>query len=654
MSPRPTCLPALFLCVACHAAGAQPAALGSTSDGLLDLRAMVEGYEVDDGSLRSFYQVPVSERRLQRLDTFDRAWAERLDEVEFADLDTQARIDHVLLRLHVEQNQALRATEREHLARSAELLPFAAEIVALEEARWRLAPVDASAAADRLAALAKEVEAVRERVEAGLEAKKKTDRMDGDVDGDAEGDAEGEGEDSSSDLPEGGDRASDTAESDETTPIVVDAVLARRTAGQLDAVRRALRTWRDHYAAYEPSFGWWTDEPYEQLTEEIESYRKTLREKVAKQTGDDDDPILGDPIGRDALLRDLRHEMIPYSPEQLLRIGEEQLAWCTEQMLVAARELGDGDDWHAALARVKALHVPPGGQDALVVSQALAAVAFLEEHDLVTVPELCAETWRITMLDEQRQRFLPFAAYGGQEMLVAYPTEGMDHESKLESMRGNNIHFSRIVTPHELIPGHHLQSYMAQRHRPYRAMFHTPFLGEGWALYWEMRLWELEWAQSPENRIGMLFWRMHRAARIVVSLRFHLGVMDPDEMIEFLIDRVGHERDGATSEVRRYVSGGYGPLYQCAYMLGGLQLRALHREMVESGRMTEREFHDAVLRQGPIPVELIRAALRDEPPAKEHVAQWRFLGDVEPVVVEVGDGDGDGDGDGGPAESGEG
>jgi uncharacterized protein (DUF885 family) len=98
----------------------------------------------------------------------------------------------------------------------------------------------------------------------------------------------------------------------------------------------------------------------------------------------------------------------------------------------------------------------------------------------------------------------------------------------------------------------------------------------------------------------MLFWRMHRCARIIVSLKFHLGKMKPKEMVDFLVDRVGHERFGATSEVRRFIGEAYSPLYQCAYMIGGLQLRALHKEIVGAGKMKEREFNDTVLSYHPI------------------------------------------------------
>jgi len=200
----------------------------------------------------------------------------------------------------------------------------------------------------------------------------------------------------------------------------------------------------------------------------------------------------------------------------------------------------------------------------------------------------------------------------------------MDHADKLMSMRGNNLHYSRAVVHHELIPGHHLQGYMAQRWNTQRRMFRSPFLVEGWALYWEMRLYDMDFPATPEDRIGMLFWRSHRCARIIFSLKFHLGEWSPEECIDFLVENVGHERRNATAEVRRSIQGGYGPLYQAAYMTGGLQLLALHKELVANGPYNEKQFHDAVLRQNSIAIEYLRAALNAEPLTKDFPVTWRF------------------------------
>jgi uncharacterized protein (DUF885 family) len=169
---------------------------------------------------------------------------------------------------------------------------------------------------------------------------------------------------------------------------------------------------------------------------------------------------------------------------------------------------------------------------------------------------------------------------------------------------------------------------MASRYRVYRSVFTTPFWTEGGALYWEMLFWDMNFARSPENRIGMLFWRMHRSARIVFSLSFHLEKMTPEECIELLVNKVGHERDNATAEVRRSFGGDYGPLYQCAYLLGGLQLRGLRRELVDSGKMTNRQFHDAVLKTNRIPIEMVRASLTNQKLTREFSSGWRFYGDI--------------------------
>jgi len=192
------------------------------------------------------------------------------------------------------------------------------------------------------------------------------------------------------------------------------------------------------------------------------------------------------------------------------------------------------------------------------------------------------------------------------------------------SMRGNNVPFCRATVHHEVIPGHHLQGFMAERYRSYRRAFRTAFLVEGWPLYWELTLYDLGFDKTPEQKIGALFWRMHRCARIIFSLNFHLEKMTPQECIELLVNRVGHERDNATAEVRRSFDGSYGPLYQIAYLIGGLQQYAMHKELVDSGKMTNRAFNDALLKENRIPIEMLRAAIINQKLTRDFVTNWRF------------------------------
>src|SRR5262249_58740815 len=85
----------------------------------------------------------------------------------------------------------------------------------------------------------------------------------------------------------------------------------------------------------------------------------------------------------------------------------------------------------------------------------------------VPLPPLAAETWRMDMMSPERQRYNPFFT-GGEVITVSFPTDTMTHEQKLQSLRGNNIHFSRATVHHELIPGHHLQQFMTQRYQSQR------------------------------------------------------------------------------------------------------------------------------------------------------------------------------------------
>ena len=59
-------------------------------------------------------------------------------------------------------------------------------------------------------------------------------------------------------------------------------------------------------------------------------------------------------------------------------------------------------------------------------------------------------------------------------------------------------------------------------------------------------------------------------------------------------------------------------------MLGGLQIRVLHHELVDSGKMTNREFHDAFLKENRMPIEMVRALLEKEPLTKDFTSKWKF------------------------------
>jgi uncharacterized protein (DUF885 family) len=143
-----------------------------------------------------------------------------------------------------------------------------------------------------------------------------------------------------------------------------------------------------------------------------------------------------------------------------------------------------------------------------------------------------------------------------------------------------------------------------------------------------MLLWNLGFPKTPEERAGMLFWRMHRCARIIFTMNFHLGLWTPQQCVDFLVNSVGHERDNAAAEVRRSFNGSVPALYQSAYMLGALQFRTLHADLVDSGKMSNRDFHDAILREGQMPIEMLRAVLTNQKLGRNFQTSWKFYGTI--------------------------
>jgi uncharacterized protein (DUF885 family) len=542
-----------------------------------ELRPVIERFSSDRGSLSRFYNIPVSAARQTRMKQFYNEWLARIAQFDFDKLSHAGQIDYLLFKNHLDYELRQLDIQAGQLAETEPLAPFARTIIELHEARRRMDPINPQKLAALLNELNKQIAAARASIEAAVKA----------------------------------------------DPNKFKKTVANRAATQLAGLRGTLKTWFDYYNGYDPLFSWWVGEPYKQLDQSLQAHVVFLREKLVGVKADDREAIIGNPIGREALLSDLQYEMISYSPEELIRLANQEFAWCEAEMLKASRDLGYGDDWKKALEHVKNLYVEPGRQTQLVRELALEAIEFLDKHDLVTVPKLARDTWRMEMMSPERQLVSPFFL-GGESIIVSYPTSTMSHEAKLMSMRGNNPHFSRATVHHELFPGHGLQQFMTARYRTYRAPFGTPFWTEGWSLYWEFLLWDMKFPRSPEDRIGMLFWRMHRCARIIFSLSFHLEQMTPQQCIELLVNRVGHELDNATAEVRRSFAGDYGPLYQAAYMLGGLQFYALHRELTGSGKMTSRAFHDAILKENRLPVEMVRALLTKQKLTRDYTANWKF------------------------------
>ena len=577
-----------------------------------DLAVVVDRFSVDRAALARRYDGEGSPRQRARMREFYDGWRAQLRDLDFGKLNSEGKADFVLLDNHLTYQLALIDRQEQQRAETAPLLPFADGLLALHDARRELEPVNAPVSARALAAALKAVDSLRALWEP---------------------------------APTADSAARARAKASQPK---VSRTIANRGATQIDELRATLRTWYRFYDGYDPIFTWWTRAPYAKLDSGLIRYARTLRERVVgipaqvaqrlsgggAGSGDDganDGPIIGDPIGAEGLKADLAHEMIPYHADELIAIAEREYAFSLSEVKKAAREMGFGDDWKKAMDKVKDTYVEPGKQPELIRTLARQAEQYFAEHDWVTIPKLATEDWRMEMMSAERQKTSPFFL-GGDLILVSYPTIDMADDDKLMSLRGNNPHFSHATVFHELNPGHHLQGFMQARYNTHRRLFGTPFWSEGQSLYWEMFLWDHGFHASPEDRIGALFWRMHRSARIIFSLNFHLGKMTPEQAVQFLVDTVNFERANAEGEVRRSFNGSYSPLYQAGYMLGGLEIRALYKELVTTGKMTERQFHDAILEGGAMPIAMVRARLAKLLISRDGLPAWKFADQLPPPI----------------------
>ncbi|KAK1572772.1 X-Pro dipeptidyl-peptidase [Colletotrichum navitas] len=553
----------------------------------------------DENDLTKFYNIKFSPTRSQRLERFYNEELESLFKAPFDTYSQEDKVDFLLLRNYLRKNIRVLLLDRKRDEQVKPILPFVQALIDICEARQNMVPVDSKKTAMILNETVKKIVTTTKAIQ-----------------------------------------SNETKASDSTFS---------RAMSTIDQIRGHLDEFYGFYAPYDPLFPWWCSVPKQQLDEALIDIKFAIDARLTQKNGPGSIRAAVEPIGREGLLNELEAEMIPYTPEELLKLAQEQYLWCEKEMKKASRSLsnksvgsvqldmdgnGDtlgleaagtdfGDDWKAAMEYVKNSYVEPGQQPEMVRQLALEGIAFVKKHDLVTVPEL-AETWRMFMISAEQQKESPFFL-GGPSFWVSYPTPTMDHDLKMMVMRGNNPHFSRATAFHELIPGHRLQLFMGKRHHPYRELFSTPFFVEGWAMYWEYVFWNRgDFFVSAEDKIGTLFWRMHRCARIIFSLKYHLGEMTPQQCVDMLVDWVGHERSNAEGEVTRSFGGDYSPLYQAGYMLGALQLQGLREEILTKGLMGEKELHDRILKANTMPIELLRALLLNQSLTPEQTSKWRF------------------------------
>ena len=313
-------------------------------------------------------------------------------------------------------------------------------------------------------------------------------------------------------------------------------------------------------------------------------------------------------IGEDQFNRRLHHEhALRAGAPELYRYGMHLADEVAAEVKALAAQIDPRVPWQTVVERLRVQSAPGPDLVSAFRDTVDRARHFLEARDLVTLPPQPLE---VVETPAFLRPLMPFAAYSPPAAFGDYRTgtfyvtsPGPGHTT---AGAGCSTHEIASTVAHEAWPGHHLQLSVA-RNSPsdVRRVSWTPVTVEGWALYCEELMAEQGFFASVEER---LFQRLHllwRAVRIALDVGLHTRGMTPEQAADILVDRVAMDRGKAHAEVSRYCAW---PTYQLCYAVGRrefLHLRDAWRSAAGPDAPL-REFHDAVLAYGGLPVSLIR------------------------------------------------
>jgi uncharacterized protein (DUF885 family) len=170
-----------------------------------------------------------------------------------------------------------------------------------------------------------------------------------------------------------------------------------------------------------------------------------------------------------------------------------------------------------------------------------------------------------------------------------------------------------VLTVHEAVPGHHLQTAIAQEAGELPAFRRNSYItafGEGWALYTEGLGAELGLYKDPYSKFGQLTYDMWRAVRLVVDTGMHHKKWTRQQAIDYFKANAAKTDADIVNEIDRYIGW---PGQALAYKIGQLRIAELRREAEAKlgARFDIRRFHDAVLARGDVPLETLTRLLRE-------------------------------------------
>ena len=301
--------------------------------------------------------------------------------------------------------------------------------------------------------------------------------------------------------------------------------------------------------------------------------------------------------------------------DAILELGWERLREEHALRTAAAREIDPDADEATVIDRIKTAR-PATFDDALDAYRdaMLRARQHLIDHDLVTVPD--DERIDVIATPDYLRNVVPFAAYFEPAVFDRDPkgiyivTPAVNHDPN--AMREHNYASISNTSIHEAYPGHHLQLDTARRNGSLtRILADAPEFTEGWGMYSELMMREQGFDTDPQFRLVMHTDAIWRACRIILDIRMHRGELSAEAATDFLVEHTSFERANAAAEVEWYT---YRPTYPLSYLLGRTLLLGLRAD--EQRRLGDRfhlkAFHDALLRNGSLPISFQRRLLTAE------------------------------------------
>lgn len=243
---------------------------------------------------------------------------------------------------------------------------------------------------------------------------------------------------------------------------------------------------------------------------------------------------------------------------------------------------------------------------------------------------LKAVAWAAKRMDGEMPRLfrnLPRAPYGVRAMperIAIRQSAGYYDAGSADGSRAGwvNINTSDLAARplyvvealafHEGVPGHHLQIMRTQENTaisPFRRGLGITVYTEGWGLYAERLGLDVGFYEDSYSDFGRLTYEIWRAVRLVVDSGVHAFGWTREQAIAYMADNTGFQRGPATAETDRHITeAGQGLAYTFG-LLKILDLRA-EAERTMGPRFDIREFHEAILRQGPLPLDLLEQQVR--------------------------------------------